>query len=235
MKIRQYQNEDLSKRNKIVLLPGEIHIWVIRWNRIADFLSEYMYVLSAKERERIAGFRFDEDRMRCAAGKIVVRLLLEQYLGAESTKIRICKEKNGKPYHQEIDGKKSVQFSISHSGDIVLMGFTYFPKLGVDVEQIRRLLEYREIAHNFFTKEESEEVEKHRTVETFYKYWTAKEAYLKATGSGLAGGMDSFTVKNGNIIRSGKIQRDWKMIPIKIDDEYAAYAAVQEKGAKQHE
>lgn len=230
MKNKQYKNDDLIKWKEMSLLSGEIHIWVIRWKEITDFLSEYYYIMSEQEKEKITHFRFYEDQMRYATGKIATRLLLAQYLGVEDKEVQICKNEYGKLYHQKIDGKKSIQFNISHSGDIVLICFSYYPKVGVDVELIKYFPEYKDIARNFYTEEEALEVVKYMTPNMFYQYWTAKEAYLKAIGIGLAKGMDFFVVEDGFIKEGGSIKNDWRLYPIEIRQEYVACVAVQEKG-----
>lgn len=227
MKIKQYRNEDLLKWNKVYLLSDEIHIWIIQWKEISEFLSEYFYTMNNREREKISEYKFNEDKMRCVAGKIVTRLLLSQYLGVENAEIQICKEEYGKPYHQKIDGKKSVSFSISHSGDIVLVGFSYYSNLGVDIEHIISFPEYKDIARDFFTKEEALDVERCMKLSVFYRYWTAKEAYLKAIGIGLTCGMDFFSVNDGCIKEDGRINRNWRLFPIEINQEYVACVAVQ--------
>lgn len=227
MKIKQYKNEDLFRQNKCYLLSEEIHIWIIRWKEIIDFLSENFNIMSKYEKEQVARFQFYEDQMRCAAGKIVTRLLLAQYLEVQNKKIIICRERFGKPYHCKIDKKKSIHFNISHSGDIVLIGFSYFPKIGVDIERIALFSEYRDVARNLYAKEEILAIEEHMTQDVFYQYWTAKEAFLKATGIGLLKGMDFFSVENEYIVEEGTAKSNWRIISLEIDWEYAACIAVQ--------
>lgn len=229
MEIKQYKNADLYYRDKIFLLPGEIHIWCINWTGMNIFFTESWDLMTAQEKEQVKWYHYNDDKMRCAIGKIVTRLLLSQYLQVGNSKIEIYKKKYGKPYHKQIDGKKSVQFSISHSGEMVLVAFSYFENIGVDVEMIKDLPEFKRIAKNFFTKNEAMEIEKQNTPNMFYRYWTAKEAYLKALGVGIAQGMDSFAVINDIVTEKGEIKKDWKIFSIEINQGYAACVAVQAK------
>ena len=86
-----------------------------------------------------------------------------------------------------------------------------------------------EIAEKFFATEEAAEIRGAGNPERFYQYWAAKEAYLKALGIGLNRGMSFFSVRGNRIIENGKVKSGWELYPILIKD-YAAYAAVQEKG-----
>ena len=101
--------------------------------------------------------------------------------------------------------------------------------MGIDVQEMGEIPEYMEIAEKFFTTEEAAEIREAGNSERFYHYWAAKEAYLKALGIGLNRGMGFFSVRGNRIIENGKVKSGWKLYPILIKD-YAAYAAVQEKG-----
>ena len=69
--------------------------------------------------------------------------------------------------------------------------------MGVDLEYIRQQPGYAEIARQFFSAREVDEltaVPRHLYAEAFLSCWTKKEAYLKACGEGLTTAMDSFCV-----------------------------------------
>ena len=91
----------------------------------------------------------------------------------------------GKPYLEGTDG---IDFSISHTEGLVVCGVSG-RRIGVDVEHIRsfdeRLMERicmeEEIAYIMAGKEEPGTRE-----EKFFRLWTLKESFLKATGQGLS-------------------------------------------------
>lgn len=64
----------------------------------------------------------------------------------------------GKPYHKKIAGKRTVDFNISHSGEFILAVFAVGMDIGVDVQEMAECPDYREIAENFYTAEEAEDV-----------------------------------------------------------------------------
>ena len=127
-------------------------------------------------------------------------------------------------------GQRQITFNLSHSGEWVLAIFASRQAVGIDVQEMGEISEYMEIAKNFFTEEEATEIQKTESPERFLSVLgSKKKAYLKALGIGLNKGMDFFSVRENKIIEKGKIKSGWKLYPILIKD-YAAYAAVQEKG-----
>lgn len=192
MKVKIYHNKNFLNGRKIQLQQEEIHIWCIRWGEIIDFLKEKAYIMDCQEKEKAAQYRFYEDRMRYMAGKICTRILLMRYLNENS--IVFLAHELGETYHKKVFGKQSINFNISHSGEIVLLVFAYEMKVGIDVQKINEYLEYKEMANNFFSPVEAQDVNC-GNIKLFFQYWSAKEAYLKALGIGLGNGMDFFSVK----------------------------------------
>lgn len=96
-------------------------------------------------------------------------------------------------------------FNFSHSGEYVLCSVEVDPlkngiKVGCDIEQIKE--SNLEIAQRFFCRSEYElirnEREEGKRRDLFYRYWVLKESFMKATGKGLALGMDTFEIVLGN-------------------------------------
>jgi len=108
----------------------------------------------------------------------------ENNLGGQLYPLRFDYSRNGKPSLPH----STVSFNWSHSGDLValILGKNY---VGVDVEEIqkRALFEYNSLC----TKGELEwlstvvDQQRYSEKEAFIILWTAKEAVLKAVGSGL--------------------------------------------------
>lgn len=226
MEIKRYGEKEFLSADKLYIRENEIHIWCIRWPEMTDFWKNHEYILSGQELEQAGRFRFSEDRMRYIAGKVVVRILLKRYLDMETIDFSV--NELGKPYHKKIAGKRTVDFNISHSGEFILAVFAVGMDIGVDVQEMAECPDYREIAENFYTAEEAEDV-KNEGPDLFFQYWAAKEAYVKALGIGLGRGMDFFSVRNGKIAEKDKKDQDWFLYPIRIKG-YAAYVAAHKKG-----
>lgn len=86
-----------------------------------------------------------------------------------------------------------LHISVSHGGGLAVAAVCDHGPIGVDVEHVNRPRDVLAIARRFFSSEE------HETLVTgdpdvraplFHQWWTRKEAVLKATGTGLRGGLD---------------------------------------------
>jgi len=144
-----------------------------------DILYE---VLSADERDRAGRFRFEEDRARSIHGRGGLRRILSSYCQVPPHRLEFYTGTYGKP--QLVGGSAGLEFNVSHSGDYVLIGVTSGAQCGVDIECGRRDIEEVQIAERFFCPREVEWLL--RTGNGFLRLWTAKEAILKAMGSGLS-------------------------------------------------
>ena len=159
----------------------------------------YLYHKESFEKKNREG----ADQPRSDFSEQLIRSALKDYLwrqpGAaeiEPEKIRILKEEKGKPYlvltGEGADEILPVHFSVSHSGCWWGCLMAAEP-VGFDLEVCREKVNYEKIADRFFAKEESEYI-KSRGSEAFYKIWVRKEAFVKFLGTGLAEGLDSFSV-----------------------------------------
>jgi 4'-phosphopantetheinyl transferase len=75
--------------------------------------------------------------------------------------------------------------------------------------------------------------------QVFFQAWTSKEAYLKAIGEGLAGGLDKIEIELNNInkkvikIRGNQeIINNWYLEKININDDYIAAIALENFNGK---
>jgi phosphopantetheine--protein transferase-like protein len=87
-----------------------------------------------------------------------------------------------------LNSESHLEFSITYSGDLVLFAFTAAGRIGVDVERIVPLKAMDELENWFMSDDEkklSADLSPYERIETFYKLWTVKEAYLKMLGRGL--------------------------------------------------
>jgi 4'-phosphopantetheinyl transferase len=80
---------------------------------------------------------------------------------------------------------------------VALFAFGIGCPLGVDVERIRPMRDMLTIAHRFFCSDEAAELAALPEADrerAFFLCWTRKEAYIKATGDGLATPLGEFRV-----------------------------------------
>lgn len=78
-----------------------------------------------------------------------------------------------------------------------MLAFTRRREIGIDVEQVRRDFDVEAIANRFFSAHEQAQLAELPTenrFEGFFRCWTRKEAYIKATGEGLSLPLHQFDV-----------------------------------------
>jgi 4'-phosphopantetheinyl transferase len=152
---------------------------------------------SPAERERAARFRLPRDGDRFLARRALLRLLISRYLGSPAETVELRYGANGKPELAE-SRRAGLRFNVSHSGGLGLFAFARERDVGIDVEALRPVPEAERIAEDFFSTRERAAFRVLPTaarLESFLRRWTCKEAYLKATGEGLARPLDTVEIE----------------------------------------
>ncbi|PKA96764.1 4'-phosphopantetheinyl transferase [Flavobacteriaceae bacterium MAR_2009_75] len=189
------------------LPENEVHIWYFDVEEFEKDLDFYNNYLSTEELLRSQRFKFEKDRKINVLARSSLRILSGKYLGCEPEKIKIAYEEFDKPYLVDYPDFK---FNVSHSGQYVALAFVKNFKCGVDIERIKNDFDVLEIADNFFSPSEIEQlhnVPKNQLFIAFYRLWTRKESFIKAKGSGLSFPLSSFSVsldKNAHLLST-----DW--------------------------
>ncbi|MBP0029380.1 4'-phosphopantetheinyl transferase family protein [Roseofilum sp. Guam] len=172
----------------MILCDRHLHLWQADLNQFMPQLTQFTSVLSLDERERSQRFHFDEHRQYFILARGILRYLLAQYLNCHPSGIEFNYSQRGKP--DLALPKSDLKFNISHSQNYALYGFSPNSSIGVDIEAIRPLNDLDSLARRFFLPSEYRHIQNTPISEqpyTFFRYWTYKEAYLKAIGEGLAG------------------------------------------------
>lgn len=161
----------------------------------ASGLAKLRQILSPDERERADRFHFEADRRRCVIRRGYLRLLLSGILDLPANGLQFEYDEFGKPRLISMQGR--LQFSLSYSGELILIAIAMGRAVGIDVERIRTDLDLDGIAARFFSANECKilaSLAGPGRYEAFFTCWTRKEAYLKAMGVGLSLPLDQFDV-----------------------------------------
>lgn len=168
-----------------------IDIWQASLDISPQLEEKYWAILNTEEKQRANRFVKREDKTRFVAGRAILRYLLAQYLSLHPQAISFDYLSHGKPVLAKNDCSPPLQFNVSHSHYLALYAFTYSDYgIGIDVEFLRSLPDALSLAQRFFTESEAAylaSLPPQKQQAMFFKFWTAKEAYLKATGEGLMG------------------------------------------------
>ncbi len=148
--------------------------------------------LSAEEVARADRFKFPHLRRRWIAARGGMRSLLAAQVGAAPDALAFGAGRNGKPFLLDHDGPCT--FNLSHSEGLGALAVSS-AELGVDIELINRF--HEGVARDRFSSMENTALEglpEDQRNAAFYRCWTAKEAVLKALGTGFSLASNSFTV-----------------------------------------
>jgi len=199
------------------LPPEEMHVWILQWRSMTDWMKENWGILNEEEIKQYTSYVKYEDMMRGAIGRIAVKKISSSYLGKEIKDIQIERGRFGKPYLYCSGNRLSINYNLSHSGEIVMLVFGRNVQVGVDVQVIKQIQEYQRLAENYFSPEEAAVVIRQNNIESFFEYWTAKEAYVKAIGCGFYKDFDSFSVKIGGTSSERFGGQIWQICQITVD------------------
>lgn len=167
------------------LTAPDVHVWASNLDTAVERISSFEQILSAKELGRASRFYFERDRCRFIAARGILREILGSYLEMSPSQLHFSYSSRGKPYL----GATPLHFNVTHSENLVLVAVSTACPLGIDVEQIRPIPEFEDIAINYFSTREATKLmalPREQQRRAFYRMWTCKEAGLKAAGTGLS-------------------------------------------------
>ncbi|MBO9732443.1 MAG: 4'-phosphopantetheinyl transferase superfamily protein [Chitinophaga sp.] len=180
----------------------------------AAHFSWLLKMLPEQMREKICKFRRWED----AHASLLGRLLLLQALAkanCEQAINNIAYTNYGRPY---IPGMPD--FSISHSGHLVVCAVGATGRIGIDVE-MHAPIQVAEYCNQFSAEEWCNIQHAGDPELVFYKYWTKKEAILKADGRGISLSLSSLHVAENEIACLDG--RKWYVNTVDVFENYSCH------------
>jgi phosphopantetheinyl transferase len=165
------------------MIPGTAIIHALSANPL---LPDDGACLSPEEIHRASTFKFPDDAARWRSFRTALRHILANTLGISPHDLPILLGEFGKPalappFHH-------LHFNLSHSHDSALVAICADGPVGIDIEALARAPSLLECVDSFCHPDEinalplSEPSRSRRLLEI----WTAKEALLKALGTGLS-------------------------------------------------
>lgn len=155
----------------------------------------YVSITEAR-RTRTDKFLRERDKRLSVGAEILLSHALKEFTG-RNIALDFVYGANGKPYLK--DG--GVYFNISHSGNAVMCAVSEY-EVGCDIEKISDI--DLNIAKKFFSESEYDAIASSKTKEEqtdlFFRYWTLKESFIKATGQGMKLPFNEFEIVLGEKI-----------------------------------
>lgn len=172
-------------------LDDELQVWLYDLERCGP---QDPALLSAREQDRARRLVQSRARRQYVAAQVLLRRLLGEYLEIDPGAVVFERGPQGKPFLANHHGAE-LHFNLSHSGNWLLVALVRGREVGVDLE-VHRSIDTLALAERFFCAGETRQLnslpDPARQRRHFFDLWTAKEALVKAMGTGIAGTLNRF-------------------------------------------
>jgi 4'-phosphopantetheinyl transferase len=235
------QNHWEAPTHRPGLSPDVVHIWRADVGAPAVSVANLERTLADDEVERANRLYSTELRERFVVCRGAVRQILGLHLDVDPALLQFERRPHGKPCLAVSRHGGRIEFNVSHSGELLLVAVACGRPVGIDVEKKRPVADFDKISRRFFSPLEHATMEAlpaHQREEAFFKCWTSKESYLKATGDGLSKPLDQFDVAvvPGELAAllshrgdSSECSR-WSMVELRPAEGYAGALTVEGTG-----
>ena len=185
-------------------VPGT-KLWWCALDGSADEIARWRTVLCDAERTRASRFGTPFLQARYVAGRAALRTVLANTLGVTPSDVPIERGLRGRP---RLRGNVGLDFNVSHTAGVALIGVTDRGRIGVDVERRDRWINVDGIARKFLTETERADIaplDEDAARCGVLTLWTCKEAMSKATGDALSAPFAQIDVdcRDGRRLRDG--------------------------------
>jgi 4'-phosphopantetheinyl transferase len=225
---------------------GQVHLWLAYLDEITDArtLAEYRLLLSKGEQQKLIRFHFERDRHRFLVTRAMQRTVLSMYVDIAPSAWRFTVNDYGRPsLAAEHAGAKGINFNLSHTDGLIVMGVTRDRSVGVDVENIRTREADMEIVDRYFAPEEVQALHvlpDEKQKQRFFEYWTLKESYIKARGMGLSIPLErfAFDLEDSEQIRLTidpglqECTERWFFWQLRVDHDHLTALCVEDGGSE---
>ena len=190
-----------------------------------DVLYDRAYAAVSEERRRKTDhFRFGSDRRLSLGAELLLRCGLNE-LGIGSAPPAIGYTKEGKPF---LSAYPDIHVNISHSGTYAVCAVSPAP-VGCDIELHKD--DMLSVAERFFYADEYISILGQPTPDAqkkqFFRLWTLKESFMKATGLGMKLPLNQFriSIQGEDIsVQESVDANHWYFKEYTVDDGYACSA-----------
>ncbi len=144
--------------------------------------------LVEEERRRCRRFRHSLPRRQFVLCRAALRVELSSRLGCENRDLTFDLEERAKPFVRKDGVRAPIDFNLSHSGAVGVFALSGQGRVGVDVEEKRTRPSLPGLAGTLFGPDEQQilaGLTGEAWLATFLRFWTIKEALVKAWGTGL--------------------------------------------------
>ncbi|XP_031117216.1 L-aminoadipate-semialdehyde dehydrogenase-phosphopantetheinyl transferase-like [Ipomoea triloba] len=226
-------------------LENGVQRWVVdisEWDPTPHGFSFAMSFLPNHEHSSITRFVKIEDRKRALVSRLLQYALVHQVLGIPYNEICIRRTVEGKPYlvyGGTVLDFPNFNFNASHQGDYVAIASEPICLVGLDIvdhyipekESVREFIQsfssyFSRLEWNAILNAGSDD----QMLGEFYRYWSLKEAFVKAMGEGVGHRLDNVEFHHTSweniLVRvDGKELKDWRFWLFELGKNHVASIA----------
>jgi 4'-phosphopantetheinyl transferase len=176
--------------------PNDIRAWLIEIDLDSPLDIAGAGVLSEHELARARRFLRHADAARFATVRAAMRHVLGAHLSMDAARVVIESDASGRPRLAMPGMSDAPDFNVSHSGAFGAIVLSARRRVGIDIEEARVSLNWRELESAVFADADRRALDALPEAAqrgAFFECWTAKEAVLKAHGTGMGAGALSMT------------------------------------------
>jgi 4'-phosphopantetheinyl transferase len=177
-----------------------VHVWVA-FETLLDApanAERFTALMSDDERSREQRLRVEPARRLHVLARGMQREVLSSYLpGTSARELRFVTGATGRPALAPPFDGSGLDFNLAHTPGLVVLAVALGAAVGIDVENQDKKVPL-EVARRYFSQVEADALDAlpaQAQPRRFLRLWTLKEAYLKATGAGIARGLGSMTFR----------------------------------------
>ncbi len=177
------------------LHAGVVDVWQFGFEHADPDLQRFTMALSDDERQRVDRLVLEDKKTQFTVCRGVLRCVLAGYLDEAPSALLFEYGEHGKPSLQ--DRSADLEFNLSHSAHLGLIGVAKHRRIGVDVDEVRRTTDWAKVSERVFVAHEVQRVlalPARDREQAYVRLWTCKEAYTKALGAGFQYGFKNFSV-----------------------------------------
>ena len=197
--------KNIQPTNTVINLPeNEVHIWSMHSSSSHPATDESC--LSPAEQQQARRFLSKQDQTRYLLTRIFLRHTLSRYQTVAPKEWQFAIHSHGRPFIAAPPLHLPLYFNLTHTSGLLALAIARFEAIGIDAEWLGRKNAVLNIAQRRFTPQEYQtliQLEPKQRMTRFLQYWTLKEAYLKAIGTGMTQSLNSIEFSFSSL---GKVQ-----------------------------
>jgi 4'-phosphopantetheinyl transferase len=179
-------------------MPSSVDVWIAHEGLLDDpaVTARLASLLAPDELERRNRMATESGRRQQLLARALQREVLSRYVPRIAPRDWcFVRSESGRPSLAPPFDADGLNFNLAHTPGLVAMAVGRVANIGIDVEALDKPVPMP-VARRYFSEREVAELQALAPGDQprrFLRLWTLKEAYLKAVGEGLAGGLDSMS------------------------------------------